>query len=108
MNDLYGDPPTLDTPLARHSDPDTSHEAADLIKPSLNRLRAWAVSCVLATPGLTARELSERHCPGDPKRIDRRLGECERLGTVRRGEPRACTVGGRRAATWWPITPKLG
>lgn len=89
--------------LARASDPETSHEAAQAIVASVGELQRWAAECVAKSPGKTARELAAIYCPQDPKRIDRRLGECEKLGMVRRGEVRKCNRSGRSAATWWPV-----
>lgn len=91
-------------PLARPADPATSHEAADAIRPVLGRLHEWTVRCVTETPGRTQRELGARYCPDDPRRIGRRLAECERLGLLRRGAVRKCSVSGRNAETWWPNT----
>lgn len=90
------------TTLARTTDPETSHEAAEFIVPKVNRLQTWAAMCVRERPGLTSAELAREYCPLDPRRIGRRLAECERFGMVRRGEARKCTVSGRNAATWYP------
>ena len=89
-------------PLYRRGNPETSREAAESAVPTLGERQRWAAECVRQRPGLTARELAAVYCPDDPKRIDRRLGECEKLRTVRRGDPRTCSRSGRRAATWYP------
>jgi hypothetical protein len=87
---------------ARSGDPHTSHEAAEGIGASAGELQRWAAACVKLSPGKTQRELGRSYCPTDPRKIGRRLVECERLGLVRRGEARVCAVSGRRAQTWWP------
>lgn len=89
--------------LARGSDPQTSHLAAASISEALPNLQRWAVECVTATPGKTAMELARLHCPMDPRRIGRRLNECEALGTLRRGAKRPCDITKRQAETWWPV-----
>jgi hypothetical protein len=89
--------------LARATDPETSHEAARTVAAAVGELQEWAAACVRQSPGLTQRELGALYCPTDPRKIGRRLAECERLGMVRRGVARVCSVSGRRAETWWPI-----
>lgn len=88
--------------LARADDPETSKEAARSVAGIVSELCEWAARCVRQSPGKTQRELGAIYCPTDPRRIGRRLAECEALGVVRRGEPRPCSVSGRRAETWWP------
>ena len=87
---------------ARRADPDTSKEAADKIMPNITEQRAWVVECITETQGLTSNELSVEHCPGNERKIGRRLCECERLGLIRRGPARKCGETGFRAATWYP------
>lgn len=89
-------------PLARRGDPETSKQAGREIIPAINALRAWAAECVRVAPGKTQRELGAEFCPDDPRRIGRRLNECEEIGLVRRGPARKCSISGKRAATWWP------
>lgn len=91
--------------IARATDPETSHQAAAEITDRLDGLRRWAADCVARSPGLTRGELARLYCGGDPHTIARRLTECDRLGTVRRGPVRRCSVTGRRAATWLPPVP---
>ena len=88
--------------LHRRGDPDTSAEAARDIVENLAELHRWTVACVRSAPGLTQRELGAKFCPTDPRKIGRRLNECEKAGLVRRGPPRTCTVSGRQAETWFP------
>lgn len=88
--------------LARKTDPETSHAAASGIAPHLGALQQAAADAVRRWPGRTATELAVNAGHADPRVFNRRLGECERFGMVRRGEPRACKATGRQAATWWP------
>lgn len=99
-----GFPPPGDTvkKLVRRTDPETSKEAAEVVIPHLGELHRWAQACVQESPGLTQRELGAKYCPTDPRKIGRRLNECELLKLVKRGEPRKCSISGRTAETWYP------
>ena len=101
---LFDTEPATDArPLARASDPATSHAAAREIAGHVGALQEWAARCVRLAPGLTQRELGARFCPEDLRKIGRRLAECARLGMLRRGPARKCTITGRMAETWWPV-----
>lgn len=89
--------------LARSSDPETSKQAAREIVPVIGERQAFAAECVRNVPGLTQGELDTAYPCSDPRRIGRRLNECERLGLVRRGESRKCKVSGKVCQTWWPV-----
>ena len=89
-------------PLARSEDPIESKLAASQIEETVADLQAWAVQCVKDHPGKTAMELSVLYEQTDSRKIGRRLGECEKLGLIRRGESRECSITKRRAATWVP------
>lgn len=90
--------------LARATDPETSNEsAAAMTHTKLAALHRWAVQCVTERPGLTAAELAVIFCATDPRKIGRRLVECVRKELIKTGEPRKCSVTGRRAQTWLPI-----
>lgn len=91
--------------LARSGDPSTSQAAAAATLATVSEVQEWAASCVRKMPGKTQRELAARYCKDDPRKIGRRLSECERLCLVRRGEARKCRVSGRMAETWWPAKP---
>lgn len=79
----------------RASDPDTSHQSA---ADDRTRLHALVVQLVTDHPGITAREANAMAgCE-----IHKRLREAERLGLIREGSPRVCTVSGRLALSWWP------
>ena len=95
-----GTGPIIDTPRARNTDPETSHEAADAIKASgeLGRQQMAVLAAVRRWPGLTSLELGAR-MKLDRWAVARRLPELEGVH-VRKGE--AKTVNGRRHVTWWP------
>lgn len=94
--------------LARTTDPATSHDGAGSIVNLRAKMQRWAARCVRESPGKTVSELAQIYCPDDPRRINRRLTECDRAGTVVRGEPRRCGVTGRRAAVWYPPPDPVG
>ncbi len=91
----------------RNTDPSPSHQAAVLIVPHLSKLHRWAASCVRINPGFTARELAEKYCPTDPRKIGRRLIECVKLGMIETGPLRKCRVSGRTVTTWNPKAEEL-
>jgi len=105
MHPLHrSDGPLFELPLARKTDPGTSWAAAKSLEPAeLAGLRRRAVALVTKYPGRIARELSELAGDGDPRTLNRRLGEVERMGLVRRGQARRCAVTGKLCATWWPV-----
>lgn len=97
----YG--PLFDVPVrhrARSTDPGTSHRAAEEIRSSLGELIHTAANLVSRYPGSTATELAQHGGYPDPRVINRRLSEAEKVGLIRRGEARICRVTGRRALTW--------
>jgi hypothetical protein len=96
--DVYGGYTASD--LSRSDDGMESKAAASRIAEKLSSEQAWCVQCVRERPNLTAMELAQIFCPKDPRRIGRRLGECDELGKLRRGQSRSCTITGRLAATW--------
>ena len=89
-------------PLARATDPDTSHEAAEWIMQRLGGLHKWAYKIVSKYPGGTSSEMSVAAGEVTNHRLSRRLGELEKMGLVVRGDARVCRVTGRKAATWRP------
>jgi len=97
-------------PLARNTDPATSHLAAQEIESEgkLAGLRRRAFELVRNNKGKIARELSEIAGDSDARTINRRLGEVEKAGLIYRGKERRCKVTGRMCATWWPTIPKKG
>lgn len=94
----------VETPIARRSDPESSHRAAAEITDSGARAhqQAQAIAAVRAYPGLTSQELSE--LTGlERYMLARRLPEAVTAGAIRKGEQRTCSVTGRLALTWWPV-----
>ena len=89
------------TALARKTDPETSHEAGEYVRPKLPNQHALLLSefVRLGRRPLTAAEL-EAHAFSLGVTPHKRLPEMERLGLVVRCEPRVCTATGRRATTW--------
>jgi hypothetical protein len=90
--------------LARRDDPETSHEAAAEMHGSeaQGRLVRIAVAQVCEYPGETAKEL-ERRLGVEDGQLRKRLNDAWRMGLISKGEPRRCTVSGRRAQTWVPM-----
>lgn len=88
-------------PIARATDPATSHRAAFEVTTSGTRdLQAKAVLELLkAHPGATSAELGTVGAY-DRYVVARRLPELEKLGFAKRGPARACGVTGRQAMTW--------
>jgi hypothetical protein len=95
-------------PKARRTDPITSHLAAEHAEQTgtISRQQTIVAELVCRHPGNTSAELawSEDAKGLDRYAIARRLPELERLGLVRKGEPRICSESGRLAVTWEPIT----
>ena len=112
QNDLF-DPASLargSFPMARATDPDTSHEAAERQRPKLSERRAQVLGLVAEWPLLTSTELGRKFyehygdrlpigvCASTP---NKRLPELEKMGFVERGvELRECTDTGYRCHTW--------
>ena len=95
-----------DTPAARSSDPETSRAAGRAVTLSGDRERQVrsVAEAVRRHPGLTSAELAAA-CGLDRYVVARRLPDGEKVGLVRRGEPRACTATprpGLKALTWFP------
>ena len=94
--DLFA--PYTDTPRARRSDPETSHLAAERIKPKLRAQQQAVLDALAKWPGSTAVELAK--VSGlDRYLVSRRLPELVPVH-VRRGKPRVCTVAGTPQTTW--------
>lgn len=94
----------IQTPAARATDPNSSHDTADEITRSGLRAeqQALTLAAIRAFPGNTMQELAE--LTGHSRyMLGRRVSECETAGAVRRGQKRKCTVTGRSAEPWWPV-----
>jgi hypothetical protein len=95
------------TPVARASDPKTSHEAAHAVTASGRRDEqlAQVLDLVKAHPGSTSLELAQYSQTLDRYAIARRLPELEDEKLVYKGLPREAVIAGvkqRNAVTWWP------
>ncbi len=92
-----------DSPIARGSDPSTSHEAAEDITSSGVRAsqQRTVLALVRAYPGRTSAEMAARSRDIDRWTAARRLPELRAEQLVRNGEPKQCGVTGKRALTWF-------
>lgn len=104
VSDLFEPAPMariVQTPIARASDPLSSHLAADHITKTGGRAHQQnqAAEAVKQFPGRTSFELAMRTglCRFA---LARRLPECETAGRVRKGPMRTCSVTGRKAHVW--------
>lgn len=89
--------------LYRHTDPDTSRQAAERITSIGSRANHLKriVDAVRARPGRTSAELAEdtgleRH------EAARRTADAANAGLIVRGPSKTCSVGRRAAVSWWP------
>lgn len=103
----------VETPAARHTDPITSHLAAEEHTASGIRgeQQRRALAAVRAIPGLTSFELALRSGI-DRYELGRRLPELRISKAVFNPQvdddelfTRRCTVSGKRAMEWWPTNP---
>lgn len=100
--DLFARPMRrVETPAARRSDPESSHEAAEQMVRSGRRQAhvAVVVRAVRENPGLTSYELAlvcglERH------EVARRTADAETAGEIEKGPVRR-QANGRSAVTWF-------
>ena len=92
--------------LARRTDPDSSHSAAEnaVLENRVESQKNRLAKALEKHPGLTSRELAEvlridRHL------VARRLPDLEKESPPRskKGDSRSCTIGNRQAVTWWPV-----
>lgn len=107
-------PMSIQTPAARSTDPETSHEAAEVVTSSGERGRQGraVLALIRFLPGRTAGELAQDtrmyengFLPDEDARyyaIQRRVSELEPQ-FVRRGESRVCSVRGTKQTTIWPV-----
>lgn len=91
--------------LARRSDPETSHEAAQEVTDSgsADQQRSIVAALVRKYPSRTSDELAQLTPRLDRWQAARRLPEVERAGLIQRGEARHSEVSGRKGVTWWPV-----
>lgn len=88
-----------DQPVARNSDPATSHEAARKVRPSRATQQRTILAGVEQFPNHTSAELAER-LGLDRYVVARRLPELRSALKVQNGEARVCLETGNRAITW--------
>lgn len=95
----------ISAPIARTTDPATSHEAAREQTGSGRRAAhaAAVLAVVRRVPDLTYREIAAR-CPDIREAVEvmRRLSDLREAGEVEQGEARPCRISGRQATTWHP------
>lgn len=94
----------LAAPLARKTDPDTSHAAACEYRDSgkLTQSKAAVLTAVRKRGGLTAVELALM-ANLDRYEVSRRLADLRKAGLIRCGESRLCDVHQRKMQTWWAV-----
>jgi hypothetical protein len=91
-------------PIARKTDPDSSHLAAEEVTVSGRRDAQKEIVLVAVKKyiGATSAELAA-HYGFDRYMVARRLPDLEKDGDVAKGqELRVCQISGRKAVTWWP------
>jgi hypothetical protein len=98
--DLFAATP-IPRPMSRRTDPQTSRIAAERLRASgaLGKQAQALLEAVRTWPGSTAVEIAQR-AQIDRYAVSRRLPELQRVGQVRRGPPRDCSVNGRPQCTW--------
>lgn len=90
---------------ARKTDPATSHEAAAKHEASGNAVshRNILANYVKEHPGTTNGEAARDLPELGYQEITRRMGEVAKIGLIRRGEQRICSVNKSSMTTWWPV-----
>lgn len=94
-----------DQPVARNSDPGTSHEAARRIRPARATQQREILAGCQAHPGHTSAELAAI-LGMDRYTVARRLPELRSARLVANGDARICTATGSRAMIWLPTGRK--
>jgi hypothetical protein len=90
-----------DTPIARNTDPDTSHAAAEFMRASGARAtqQQRILDVVRRLPGLTVVELAVQVGLNDHK-VGKRLSDLATAQKIGKGDERH--VNGLPYSTWWP------
>jgi hypothetical protein len=104
--ELFGPPRPMrvETPIARNTDPESSHLAAAEITGSGKRRaqQDQTIAAVRKYPGRTSQELA--NLTGlDRYMLARRLPECVTAGAIKKGALIECTVTRKKAIAWWPV-----
>lgn len=105
MQEASGLAPALPA-KARHTDPQSSHEAARKVTRSgqAQSDREAILAVLRSKNGLTAGEIARELGEGWTNvRVSRRTPEMEETGKVRRGAVRDCQVKNTSMVTWWVI-----
>lgn len=89
-----------DTPIARNTDPETSHAAAAFLRSSGARAshQQRILEVVRRLPGLTVIEIAVQ-CGLNDHKVGKRLSDLATAGKISRGEERQ--VGQLSYTTWW-------
>jgi hypothetical protein len=92
-------------PPVRASDPETSQQAAREIEKSLGRCKQVMVEALqrLGNPSTAAEMAQVAHQIDGSKNLEsyrKRAAECARDGLIELGPARACSITGKRAATY--------
>ncbi len=90
-----------DTPIARNSDPATSHGAADFLRRTGARAsqQKLILDVVRRLPGLTVVEIAVQ-CGLNDHKVGKRLSDLAHAQKISRGDERV--VNGLSYTTWWP------
>jgi len=100
----HADLPLFRTPIAKNTDPASSHIAAERMDDSGARMRnVVRVSRYVRThPGSTAAELQALIGDLDVVEVQRRLSDMKNAGNAHHGPRlRYCRIAGQRVVTWW-------
>ena len=96
----------LFNPIARRTDPESSHAAASEISRSAMRENQCAtiLALVRAYPWSTAGELAT-WCGYDSVQITKRLNDLKHAGQIEKGRIRTCEIHRRKMLTWGEVMP---
>lgn len=101
--DLESDAPVLPKAeprkMARKTDPQTSHDAAEELAPKLAGVQIAVLAAIQDWPNKTSRELAEK-LGWETGAVNKRTSELEAAGCIKRHEERRCSISGKKAATW--------
>lgn len=97
---------TLGLPLFRRTDPDTSREAAELVKPKISRHEKIILGVIKTMyyrhlSQLTCGEITQ-YCDLSYEQVHKRMKGMVRKGLIVPSNKRICTVNGTRMRTWNP------
>jgi len=102
--------PQPEVPLSHNSDSLTSFQAAEEFQKSgrLAKHQQLVLDGVRRCNGGTHSEIAEVIPELDWLQVARRLSELERLGWVKKGQPKICPIKRSRCVTWWLAVPEAG